>query len=96
MSIYHLYQRKYQSSSYFYYSVLVTALATFIAWFQWIHWLLSLVSVNLLAIFITHLNGWLLLRDFKFSRPWRWRQHRPPKHCYPTTSLLGVSTQMKN
>jgi hypothetical protein len=27
------------------------------------------------------------------SSPWRWRQHGPPKHCYPTTGLHGVTTQ---
>jgi hypothetical protein len=24
---------------------------------------------------------------------WRWRQHCPPKRCYPTTTLNGITTQ---
>jgi len=28
-----------------------------------------------------------------FTLPWRWRQHGPPKRCYPTTSLHYVATQ---
>jgi hypothetical protein len=27
------------------------------------------------------------------TSPWRWQQHGPPKHRYPTTSLYGVTTQ---
>jgi len=25
--------------------------------------------------------------------PWRWRQHGPPKHWYPTTTLQAVTIQ---
>jgi hypothetical protein len=28
-----------------------------------------------------------------FRMKWRWRQHGPPKRRYPTTTLLGVTTQ---
>jgi len=28
-----------------------------------------------------------------FASPWRWRWHGPPKHCYLTTLLHGVTTQ---
>jgi len=24
---------------------------------------------------------------------WSWRQHGPPKHHYPTTTLYGITTQ---
>jgi len=35
----------------------------------------------------------MLLFSISATSPWRWRQHRPVKHLYPTTTLHGITTQ---
>jgi len=44
---------------------------------------MSLSKVN-----ITDHKYWFWFQVTVF---WRWRQHGPPKHWYPTTSLHGIT-----
>jgi hypothetical protein len=60
------------------------------------HWVLHMLGVSV-GSQTQPIRKWAMVslsRDPATS-PWRWRQHGPLKHWYPTTTLHGVATYVK-